>query len=269
MLQGTFIKGGDAESVENYKYDFHLGDRILKASVGQPVKLTDLEQDKRYISPGEAVFVLTQERLDLPDNIMATLVPKRKMAHSGVLVLGGFAIDPSYKGFILLGLYNFSSTPFPLREGKKIVAALFYDVSNEENQNTANVPEAIDDFPDELVRLIQSYKPVELNGLSEAIFNLRSEFNSLRTEVTTDKTWRDEFRNSLNEHNKQIDKLLEGLREERDVRRADDEKLESRLSSMSSMLFGWNWTRLIAAAIFVAALSAAFGYFIPKIFTHQ
>jgi dCTP deaminase len=262
----TFIKDGDPNSVENYKYDFRMGEQVLKAAFGQPMLISDIPHDKRFVDPGEAVFVLTQERLDLPADMIATLVPKRKLSHGGILVLGGFAIDPSYRGYILLGLYNFSSTPFPIRAGKKIIAALFYEVSAESNAATAAVPESIEGFPDELIKLIRGYKPVELSSLNEAISSLKLELANLRTEFTTDKAWREDFKNDLQEHNQQIGKLLESLKEEREARVREDEKLDQKLASMSTIFVFWRSGWAIAVAIVLAVVSALLGHYVPTWF---
>ena len=61
----------------------------------------------RFVEPGEVVFVLTEERLDLPRNMIAVLSQKRKLFNQGIQVLGGFCIDPLYRGKLLVGLYNF------------------------------------------------------------------------------------------------------------------------------------------------------------------
>jgi dCTP deaminase len=263
----TFIKGGDAASVENIKYDFRMSDRVLKAAFGQPMSLAEIPQEKRFVDPGEAVFVLTQERLDLPEDMIATLTPKRKLAHGGILVLGGFAIDPLYKGVILLGLYNFSSTPFPLRAGKKVVAALFYEISLEERQGDSIAPQMIDDFPDELVSLIRNYRPIELNGLEDSVENLKRELNNLRIDLTTDKTWKDEFKSSLEQHNSQLGKLIDSLQEERDARIRDDERISTKVESMSSMFIGLRWGWIAIGAAVTAGLGGLMGYLIPKLFS--
>jgi len=244
-----------------------MSDRVLKAAFGQPMSLGEIPQEKRFVDPGEAVFVLTQERLDLPEDMIATLTPKRKLAHGGILVLGGFAIDPLYKGVILLGLYNFSSTPFPLRAGKKVVAALFYEVSLEERQGDSIAPQMIDDFPDELVSLIRNYRPIELKGLEDSVENLKRELNNLRVDLTTDKTWKDEFKSSLEQHNSQLGKLIDSLQEERDARIRDDERLSTKIESMSNMFIGLRWGWIAIGAAVTAVLGGLMGYIIPKLFS--
>src|SRR5438093_10538078 len=161
--RGSFIKGGKSESAEGVKYDFHLSNRILKAGFGRPIdaeKLSEIEKKDLYIEPGEMVFVLTEERLTLPDNMVALLSPKRKLSHAGILSIGGFCIDPLYDGKLLVGLYNFSSTRFPIIPGKKLIAANFYQLNKEEKNGFSKPEAAVDDFPDELVAVMQNYRPV-------------------------------------------------------------------------------------------------------------
>jgi deoxycytidine triphosphate deaminase len=89
----TFIKNGNVNNAEGVKYDFCLGSELLKAVFGRPIDMLKLPENNRTslnIEPGEVVFVLTKEELDLPNNIHAVLSPKRKLSHDGIMVLGGF-----------------------------------------------------------------------------------------------------------------------------------------------------------------------------------
>jgi dCTP deaminase len=264
--RGTYFTGGDPESVEGIKYDFHTGNRILKASYGRPVnvdELTAAERNSLFIAPGEVVFVLTKERLNLPNNIMATLLPKRKMSHGGISVLGGQAIDPRYSGVLWFGMYNFSSTPYPLMPGRKLIAAMFYELSDAEVEEFP-VPEAahIDDFPDDLIRLINNYKPIELKGVLDELQETKRDLAALKADLTTDKQWKRDFQDNLDRQSKEIDKLLDGLKEEKEARREEDTAIRGRLDTMSDVFAGFKNVWVIVALI----LAALAGWLVPKIF---
>lgn len=163
VAENTFIKGGTIKSVEGAKYDLRMSPMILKSSFVTPVNVEKLPEDKRaqaVVDSGEVVFVKTMEFLDLPNTMIATLSPKRKLSHLGIIVLGGLAVDPKYKGPLFIGLYNFSSTPFPLLPGRKLIAAMFYNL---EGQELVEFPDLEplsdeDEFPDDLISLIRNYK---------------------------------------------------------------------------------------------------------------
>jgi dCTP deaminase len=264
--EGTFIEGGDVKSVETVKYDFHMGSRVLKAFYGQPKDIETIPEQNRWVDPGEAVFILTREKLNLPDNMIAVLTPKRKLAHSGIMILGGLAVDPNYKGVLLVGLYNFSSTPYPIRAGSKLVGAVFYELDKKELVGIVpEDPEEILDFPDELIRLIQNYKPVEMKGLQEALSETQRQLDALKSDITSDKQWREDFKSSLQKHDQQLSTLIQVLEKEQAVRSADDEKIKAKLESMSNMFFGARMAWMAFTAILIAAVSAIAGWGVPKL----
>lgn len=226
---GTFIRNGDGKAVDSVKYDLRLGSTVLKSSIGLPKELSQMQDSEQWIEPGEVVFVLTQEELHLPKNMIATLSPKRAITHRGIMVLGGFAIDPGYQGNLWFGLYNFASTRYPLRTGAKLIACLFYELSAEEAEKfECALMEPVTQFPDDLIDLVKNYKPLELKGVQDELARMRTDFNDLKQSVTEDKSWKDEFRRDLS-------KLLDGLKEERDSRQAADDKLQGKLDKVSDL----------------------------------
>jgi deoxycytidine triphosphate deaminase len=264
VKQGTFIKNGDPGSVEGVKYDLRMGSRVLKAAYSQPIDMSELsaiDRSAMSVDPGEAVFVLTQEQLDLPNNFMAILSPKRRLAHGGIIILGGLSVDPLYKGPLWIGLYNFSSTPFPLQSGRKLIAAMFYELSGEELAEFP-IPEAagINDFPDELVTLIKNYRPVELKSLTDALTQTQRRLDELTNELRDDRAWKRDFQEAIDRQSQQIDRLLEGLKEEKDARQQEDRALRTRLESMTGM-FATLRTIWVLVALFISAI---IGYLVRK-----
>jgi deoxycytidine triphosphate deaminase len=157
--------------VEGIKYDFRLGSKFLKASLERPVDFNDLQGTEKLqakIDPGEVVFVMSEERLNLPMDMFVVLVHKRKISHDGIAVMGGLCVDPGYEGHLLVGLYNFSSSPFQFEPGYKLIAGLFYKLSGTEIGEFPRPATKITAFPEDLVRLIRSYQPINLNSLTVA-----------------------------------------------------------------------------------------------------
>ncbi len=230
----TFIKNGDVASAEGIKYDFHMGTRILKAKFGK-IEMDKLSEEKKaemVIEPGEVVFVLTEETLELPDNIMVQLMPKRKLSHDGILVLGGFCVDPLYTGKLLVGLYNFSSSAYPLDPGRKLIAAVFYELQGQEKGAFKKPEAAVMDFDQDLVRLISLYQPIDTKSLHEEILSLESQISSLRTEITTDREWKKDFQTKLQQQTENVDKLLRGLEDEKDNRLLADKAIGDQINDL-------------------------------------
>ncbi len=251
----TFIQNGDPLCVEGIKYDFRVSADILKASFGVPVKanqLTETEKKELYVEPGEMVFVLSEERLSLTDKMMAQLSPKRKLSHAGILAIGGFCIDPLYEGRLLIGLYNLSSTRFPLRPGKKVIAATFYELDEQERGEFSKPALVVDDFPDELVEVMQRYKPMSVLAVAEAVQKLRDELDTMRKDIRSHDEWYNRFEQSLTRHDGQIRDLLQGLAQEKDLRTTGQDKMTDALNKIERTLV---WLKG-AAAVVALLLSA-------------
>jgi deoxycytidine triphosphate deaminase len=237
--QETFIQGGDVACVEGVKYDFRMSPRILQAKYQQPIdatRLTEMERLELRVDPGEVVFVLTEERLALPRDMVAQLSPKRKLSHAGILTLGGFTIDPDYVGRLLVGLFNFSSTPFPLSPGKKLIAATFFRLEGREAGNFPHTGEPLEDFPDELVQVMQKYHPVAVLSVAETVQKLQTELVSLRTEIRSHEDWYQRFKQALDTNNAQIGALTADLANEREVRKGGQDQLTTAVESIEKTL---------------------------------
>ena len=235
----TFIEGGDASCAEGVKYDLRLSPNILKASFSIPVNadtLNETEKRQLTVDSGEVVFVLTEERLRLPSNITAQLSPKRKLSHQGILTPGGFCIDPGYHGRLLIGLLNFSSTPFQLRPGKKLIAATFFRLEGSEVGEFPPVAPSTDEFPDELVQVMQKYRPMAVQSVAATVQTIQTELQSLRSEIRSHEDWYQRFKDSLDTHNNQIGSLSRDLETEREVRKSGQDTLSTAVSGIERSL---------------------------------
>lgn len=236
LSQNGFIRNGKKDNIDGIKYDFCLSSTILKAKFKQPIdveKLPDTMKRELVVEPGEVVFVLTHEILTLPNNIMAILIPKRKLSHDGIMILGGLSVDPLYEGRLLIGLYNLSSTQYPIIPGKKLIGSHFYKLTENEVENTQSThPVKIYDFPDELIRLMQSYKPVSTEALMSNVSNLESKFEALVHEFRSKDDWFERLQESMDRHEKNIDKILEGLEKEINDRRNSDSAIENKVEGL-------------------------------------
>jgi deoxycytidine triphosphate deaminase len=228
IKSGQMVIGGDPDAVEGIKYDFRFGSKFLKASLERPVDFNDLQGTEKLqakIDPGEVVFVMSEERLKLPMDVFVVLVHKRKLSHDGIAVMGGLCVDPGYDGHLPVGLYNFSSSPFQIVPGHKLIAGLFYKLAEDETGDFLPPATKIMDFPEDLVRLIRSYQPINLNSLNDQLGGLKTELAMLQRELSDDKKWRADFKEDL-------DGLLTALKEEKDNRQEQYKQIETKISGI-------------------------------------
>jgi deoxycytidine triphosphate deaminase len=232
----SIISNGKSENLDGIKYDFSLSSFILKARFKQPIDINQLPELRKgdiTVEPGEVVFVLSNETLSMPVDIMALLIPKRKLSHDGIMILGGLSVDPLYEGKLLIGLYNLSSSPYPLIPGRKLIGAQFYRLAENEKSNLTKPKVNITSFPDELIRLMQNYKPVSTEALINLVDNLQIKFDQLLQEFKSKDDWFTKLQESMDRHEKNIDKILLGLEKEGVDRRASDTEIEKKIDKIT------------------------------------
>ncbi len=256
----SFIKNGRKGAIDGVKYDFHLGNKILKSEYNRPVnidRLSEAEKSSLVVDPGEVVFVLTEERIELPNDVMAVLTPKRKLAHTGIMILGGLSVDPLYEGKLWIGLYNFSSTPFPIIPGRKLIAAMFYKLSEEEAANIDKPhSQGGDEFPDELVDLIKKYKPIEVRSIQNDLNKTIERLSVLEDKINKDSEWMDKFKSGLEAHNAQIDRILQTIEKEQQARESGDEKLSGQIDGLRNMFANIRPILIVGGIVITASITA-------------
>jgi len=239
---GKVIEYADAGSAEGIKYDFHLGRMFLKAHFGRPVNFDDLSNEERrhaIIKPGEVVYVLTQEKLTLPDNTFVQLSAKRKMSHLGIQLLGGLTIDPGYKGHLLFGLCNLSSTDFTLMPGKKLVGAVFYELQEGETVEY-KIPDPLDDFPEDVTSLIRQYRPVESLMLSEEVKRLSKEMSDITRRLESDAEWKNTFKANIDSITTKLSEISNTLQIEINMRKEGEDSLKKSDEKLGAAVTGIN-----------------------------
>jgi len=210
-----FLNGGDIANCDGIKYDFRLDDLILKSKYGVPINYSNFPVDKQgidlVVSPGEMVFVMSKETLNLPKNIFSQLSPRRKMTEFGIITLGGLAIDPGYNGKLLFGLYNISSEDFKLVPNAKLVGAVFYELEDEELLPDYIPPKAIDGYSSTLIEKIGKYQPIGITTLEEAIRKIEDQLDVFRKGLSKNTDAIDELEKLVHKTSKNIDRISDDI----------------------------------------------------------
>jgi len=248
IIDNEFLNGGDVSNCDGLKYDFRLDDCILKAKYGVPINYSSFPIEKQgtelVVSPGEMVFVMTKESLNLPKNIFSQLSPRRKMTDFGIITLGGLAIDPGYHGKLLFGLYNISSEDFKLVPNAKLVGAVFFELEGDEMLVDYTPPKPIDGFSSTLIEKIAKYQPVGINTLEDALKELEKQFETFKKGLSKNSDAIEKLEDIMRNTSRNIDKISEdvknlsdGLKMEAESRKSISKEVDIKIATLKGALW--------------------------------
>ncbi|MEQ2985560.1 dCTP deaminase [Collinsella sp. CLA-ER-H7] len=128
--------------LQSASYDVTLGDGIQEiVAMSGVVNLLDqrtvesvydsVDISNGYIlKPGQFVLCKIAERIELPDNIAAHIMPRTRFTRFGLLVSAQHC-NPSYAGYLSIGLHNASSNNVSLVPGMAVAQIVFEQLSSE------------------------------------------------------------------------------------------------------------------------------------------
>jgi deoxycytidine triphosphate deaminase len=83
--------------------------------------------EKIVLKPNEFVLVETVEKVNMPNNLSAIVLPRSSLFRCGVS-LHTAVVDPGFQGTLTFGMKNLSNFPFEIEIGSKIGQIVFEEV---------------------------------------------------------------------------------------------------------------------------------------------
>ena len=179
-------------------------------------------QPTAQLQPGQMMWIITNEELNIPIDCCATVFSKNNLAMSGVFAFNAGHVDPGYRGPIVIRLISLRATPFTITLGSPIYTIIFEALDSRAIAKEPMRPRGAMTF-DEALSKVRTYADV---ALSNALFDL----------------YADKIESRLSDYKRDT---LDKLRVEIDKEFIREEKLNTKL---------WKWT--IAAVLSTLALGA-------------
>ena len=123
---------GEAD-VQAASYDLRAGIALWKDKGSHELKLlfydpTAPNQPVVTLLPGQMVFVITHEELNLPADVCGTVYSRNRLQKQNILALNAGHVDPGYRGPIIIRLINLGQTEWPLTLGEAVFTVVFHTV---------------------------------------------------------------------------------------------------------------------------------------------
>jgi len=124
------------------------------------------------IPPGQFAFLISEERVRVPNDAMALISMKAQKKWRGLINVSGFHVDPGYNGRLIFAVLNAGPAAVHLRRGEPCFLIWFADLDRP-SEFTKNEP-GFDRIPVDLVSNIASdFKTV--SGVASSVDALKLE----------------------------------------------------------------------------------------------
>lgn len=130
----NLIQGFDKECLEGAGYDLRLnkiyeldGSGYVGIDFRDLPKVREIKFDEYPLNPGEYVLIETLEKVNMPLDIAARVLPRSTVFRCGASLITAL-VDPGYRGTLTMGLYNQGKSPFRVQKMARIAQIMFEPV---------------------------------------------------------------------------------------------------------------------------------------------
>jgi dCTP deaminase len=136
------------------------------------------------IPPGQFAFIITEETIRLPKNVLGFISMKSGVKLGGLINVSGFHVDPGYTGKLIFGVYNAGPRPVQLKRWEDCFLLWLADLDDPNSRPAipySNYAKAEKDgftsIPAKLVNRI-SGEMLSFEGLNSKITDLSKDYET-------------------------------------------------------------------------------------------
>ena len=174
----------DQKAVDCAAYTLHLGNEIYVSpdqEINNPNRHTKrklADGEGFTIPPGQFAFLVTREKVSVPNDALAFLSIKARTKFSGLINISGFHVDPGYSGNLLFSVLNAGPRPLHLQQGQALFLIWYADLDDSTEYKKENP--GFEGIEPEMVNRI-SGEILSLQSLSNKQYALENGLAELRT----------------------------------------------------------------------------------------
>lgn len=187
----TLVGHTDKTMVDCNSITLRVGDEIYispnAADISSSTRTKHILSDREMftVPPGQFGFIVTQERVNIPTNVMGFISLKATFKLMGLINVSGFHVDPGFNGPLVYSVFNAGPGPIHLQRGMPLFLLWIADLDVTSTKHKSGVGEA-------------GISPKVINNIAGAIASINDVAAGLDTKIATlsarDKDLADEIR---------------------------------------------------------------------------
>lgn len=116
-LPSIITEGYDPTRIEGSNYELTLGTTYFETDSEKFEVGKGTLGDSIVINPGQFAFLITKEKVEIPDKYLGFISIKASIKFGGLVNISGFHVDPGFKGKLKYSVYNAGSNKIILTIG--------------------------------------------------------------------------------------------------------------------------------------------------------
>jgi dCTP deaminase len=183
----NLIEPFNENQIESASYELCLGEEVYisplpDTPLKERKKIPLSEKDTVLIPPGQFAFLITSEKIKIPNNALAFISIKFKFKSKGLINVSGLHVDPGYRGKLIFAVYNAGPLPLHIGRGERVFSIWYADLDQDDENprnkidydsiptDLMNSPDLVSSLPYLVKRLDDLEKKVEKYSIQQAIF---------------------------------------------------------------------------------------------------
>lgn len=178
----TLTLGAEAFVTPSYGDDLREN---LKKTLAEPVVETFGDHQSLrgggtiVIPPGQFAFLLTEEVVSIPKNVMGFISLKSKAKFRGLINVSGFHVDPGFTGRLIYSVFNAGPAALHLSRGDNLFLLWLADLSGKTEEPFYKTGSGYVEIPSDLVSDV-SRETHSLQALSDQLTTISEQFRTIK-----------------------------------------------------------------------------------------
>ena len=180
VLKQTLKKQFDPDRIEQVAYELSLGGQAyLTDAKNKKPEILNSKNKTITINPGQFALLLSEEWLEMPNNVLGFISIKAGIKFKGIVNVSGFHVDPGFKGQLLFSIYNAGPAKITLKKGDPYFLIWFARLSDPIQEGNIynkveNKHQNQNDIPTIYLDALKSGDLASPNSLSKRINKLKT-----------------------------------------------------------------------------------------------
>jgi dCTP deaminase len=168
--------------VQPASVDLRLGAKIFKTSPDPAARIIG-EGEYLAVEPQEFVQAITYERMELSSGLVGRFGIKSALTRKGLYLFSGIQVDPGWRGYLVVSLFNTSTQPIAIRFKEPFCSIEFDRVQTPADPPYRGIYLNQTDFSSEDVSWLMRARGMTFGQVVQAVQDLQSSVKSLDSTV--------------------------------------------------------------------------------------